>query len=125
MKAAGYTEKNADGFYVNADGAAAAFTLTVNAAKETHVGYAEMIKTQLETFGIQVNLDAVDKDAYNAKTSNKFSENNITMEAAIYGYTAAGMGMGNGLAPSMWTAITPCRAAARCSTKPFPPFWTN
>ena len=97
MKAAGYTEKNADGFYVNADGAAAAFTLTVNAAKETPVGYAEMIKTQLEAFGIQVNLDAVDKDAYNAKTSNKFSENNITMEAAIYGYTAAGMGMGNGL----------------------------
>ena len=97
MKAAGYTEKNADGFYVNADGAAAAFTLTVNAAKETHVGYAEMIKTQLEAFGIQVNLDAVDNDAYNAKTSNKFSENNITMEAAIYGYTAAGMGMGNGL----------------------------
>lgn len=97
MKAAGYTEKNADGFYVNADGAAAAFTLTVNAAKETHVGYAEMIKTQLEAFGIQVNLEAVDKDAYNAKTSNKFSENNITMEAAIYGYTAAGMGMGNGL----------------------------
>ena len=97
MKAAGYTEKNADGFYVNADGAAAAFTLTVNAAKESHVGYAEMIKTQLEAFGIQVNLDAVDKDAYNAKTSNKFSENNITMEAAIYGYTAAGMGMGNGL----------------------------
>ena len=97
MKAAGYTEKNADGFYVNADGAAAAFTLTVNAAKETHVGYAEMIKTQLEAFGIQVNLDAVDKDAYNAKNSNKFSANNITMEAAIYGYTAAGMGMGNGL----------------------------
>ena len=97
MKAAGYTEKNADGFYVNADGTVAAFTLTVNAAKETHVGYAEMIKTQLEAFGIQVNLDAVDKDAYNAKTSNKFSENNIAMEAAIYGYTAAGMGMGNGL----------------------------
>lgn len=97
MKAAGYTEKNADGFYVNADGTVAAFTLTVNAAKEAHVGYAEMIKTQLEAFGIQVNLDAVDKDAYNAKTSNKFSENNITMEAAIYGYTAAGMGMGNSL----------------------------
>ena len=97
MKAAGYAEKNADGFYVNADGQIAAFTLTVNAAKETHVGYAELIKTQLEQFGIQVDLDAVDKDSYNAKTSNKFSENNITMEAAIYGYTAAGMGMGNGL----------------------------
>ena len=61
------------------------------------MGYAEMVKTQLEAFGIQVNLDTVDKDACNAKTSNKFSENNITMEAAIYGYTAAGMGMGNGL----------------------------
>ena len=97
MKAAGYAEKNADGFYVNADGQVAAFTLTVNAAKETHVGYAELIRTQLEQFGIQVNLDAVDKDSYNAKTSNKFSENNITMEAAIYGYTAAGMGMSNGL----------------------------
>ena len=97
MEAAGYSEKNADGFYVNGDGQIASFTLTVNAAKEAHVGYAEMIKNQLEQFGIQVNLDTVDKDSYNAKTSNKFSENNITMEAAIYGYTAAGMGMGNGL----------------------------
>ena len=97
MAAAGYSEKNADGFYVNDAGKIASFTLTVNAAKEAHVGYAEMIKNQLEQFGIQVNLDAVDKDSYNAKTSNKFSENNITMEAAIYGYTAAGMGMGNGL----------------------------
>mgnify|MGYP004588808487 CR=1 FL=1 len=94
-KRSNYAEKNADGFYVNADGQVAAFTLTVNAAKEAHVGYAEMVKTQLEAFGIQVNLDTVDKDAYNAKTSNKFSENNITMEAAIYGYTAAGMGKGN------------------------------
>lgn len=97
MAAAGYSEKNANGFYVNGDGQIASFTLTVNAAKEAHVGYAEMIKNQLEQFGIQVNLDTVDKDSYNAKTSNKFSENNITMEAAIYGYTAAGMGMGNGL----------------------------
>ena len=80
-----------------------------------------MIKTQLEAFGIQVNLDTVDKDAYNAKTSNKFSENNITMEAAIYGcYTAAaGMGMGNGLRFHLWTAITPCRAAVRRLTREF------
>ena len=97
MAAAGYSEKNGDGFYVNDKGEIAAFTLTVNAAKEAHVGYAELVKTQLEAFGIQVNLETLDKDAYNAKTSNKFSENNITMEAAIYGYTAAGMGMGNGL----------------------------
>lgn len=98
MADAGYTEKNADGFYINADGSAASFTLTVNAGKEAHVGYAELIKTQLEEFGIKVELDAIDSDSYNAKTSNKFSENNITMEAAIYGYTAAGMGMMAGLA---------------------------
>lgn len=98
MKAAGYEKKDDKGIYVDSAGKQAQFTLTVNAAKETHVGYAELIKTQLEQFGILVNLETLDKDSYNAKTSNKFSENNITMEAAIYGYTAAGMGMGNGLA---------------------------
>lgn len=98
MADAGFIEKNGDGFYINADGDVAGFTLTVNAGKEAHVGYAELIKTQLEEFGIKVELDAIDSDSYNAKTSNKFSENNITMEAAIYGYTAAGMGMMAGLA---------------------------
>ena len=98
MADAGYTEKNADGFYVNAEGEICAFTLTCNASKEAHVGYAELVKTQLEQFGIQVNLETLDADSYNARTSNKFSENNITMEAAIYGFTAAGMGMKNGLA---------------------------
>ena len=98
MADAGYTEKNADGFYVNASGEVCTFTLTCNAGKEAHVGYAELVKTQLEQFGIQVDLETLDADSYNAKTSNKFSENNITMEAAIYGYTAAGMGMKNGLA---------------------------
>ena len=98
MADAGYTEKNADGFYVNDAGEVCAFTLTCNAGKEAHVGYAELVKTQLEQFGIRVNLETLDADSYNAKTSNKFSENNITMEAAIYGFTAAGMGMKNGLA---------------------------
>lgn len=97
LAASGYTTKNSDGFYVDADGNVLGFSLTVNAGKATHMGYAELIKTNLEAFGIQVTLDAVDGTTYNAKTSNKFSENNITMEAAIYGYTAAGMGMGNGL----------------------------
>ena len=98
MADAGYTEKNADGFYVNDSGKVCAFTLTCNAGKEAHVGYAELVKTQLEQFGIQVDLETLDADSYNAKTSNKFSENNITMQAAIYGFTAAGMGMKNGLA---------------------------
>ncbi len=83
---------------MNADGATCTFTLTCNAGKEAHVGYAELVKTQLEQFGIQVVLETLDADSYNAKTSNKFSENNVTMEAAIYGFTAAGMGMKNGLA---------------------------
>ena len=61
----------------------------------------------------------MDKDAYNAKTSNKFSENNITMEAAIYGYTAAGMGMGNGLGSIYVDGNHAVQGAARCSTKPF------
>ncbi len=97
MAEAGYTEKNAKGFYVDADGNQASFVLTVNSNKTTHVGYAELLKTQLDAFGIEVILEAIDGDSYNAKTSNKFSENNITMEAAIYGYTVAGMGMGTGL----------------------------
>ena len=98
LKKAGYETKNADGYYVNADGEALAFALTVNSSKATYMGYAELIKTNLEAFGIQVTLDAVDGTTYNAKTSNKFSENNITHDAAIFGYTGAGMGMMNGLA---------------------------
>ena len=97
MNAAGYT-RNADGAFVNGDGEKAAFTLTYRADKNNQVSCAELIKTQLEAFGIEVTLEPLDGDSYNAKTSNKFSENNITMEAALYGYTAAGMGMGNGLA---------------------------
>lgn len=97
MTDAGYT-KNADGFYANADGKVLSFTLTHRADKVNQTGAAELIKTQLEVFGIQVVLEPLDSDSYNAKTSNKFSKNNITMEAALYGFTTAGMGMGNGLA---------------------------
>ena len=97
MNAAGYT-KNADGKFADADGKIFSFTLTYRSDRNNQVSCAELIKNQLEAFGIGVELDALDSDSYHAKTSNKFSENNITMEAALYGYTAAGMGMGNGLA---------------------------
>jgi peptide/nickel transport system substrate-binding protein len=97
MTAAGYT-KNADGKFADADGKVFSFTLTYRSDRNNQVSCAELIKNQLEAFGIGVELDPLDSDSYNAKTSNKFSENNITMEAALYGYTAAGMGMGNGLA---------------------------
>lgn len=96
MQAAGYT-KNEKSVYVDGEGNEMSFTLTVNASKTTHVGYAELIKNQLEAFGITVNIETLDSASYNAKTSMKFSNGNVTMEAAIYGYTSAGMGMGNGL----------------------------
>jgi len=95
LEQAGCT-KNADGRYER-DGKPLAFTLTYRADKTGHAGAAELIKTQLEAFGIGVTLEPLDADSYNAKTSNKFSGNNVTMEAALYGYTAAGMGMMNGL----------------------------
>lgn len=53
MEAAGYTEKNADGFYVDAEGNPAGFVLTVNGDKEAHMGCAELVKTSLETFDLK------------------------------------------------------------------------
>lgn len=91
MRAAGYEKR--DGRWMK-EGAQAAFGLTVNAGKPTHVGYAEFVKTQLEKFGISVTLDTVDAATYNAKTSNKYageSGGRVSMEAAIMGFTAYGM----------------------------------
>ena len=97
MNAAGYT-KNDAGKFVNEAGEPFAFTLTYRSDRDNQVSCAELIKTAIEAFGGEVTLDGLDSASYNAKTSNKFSENNITMEAALFGYTSAGMGMGNGLA---------------------------
>ncbi len=97
LNAAGYT-KNDEGKFVNENGEVFAFTLTFRSDRANQVSCAELIKTAIEEFGGEVTLDGLDSTSYNAKTSNKFSENNITMEAALFGYTSAGMGMGNGLA---------------------------
>ncbi len=96
MNAAGYT-KNAEGKFVDADGKVFGFTLTFRSDRNNHVSCADIIKNCLESFGIEVKLEPLDSASYNAKTSNKFSENNITMEAALFGYTSAGMSMGAGL----------------------------
>lgn len=96
LAAAGYT-RNEAGKFVNEAGEPLRFTLTYRADRNNQLSCAEIIKTQLDGFGIDVTLEGLDSDSYNAKTSNRFSENNITMEAALYGYTSAGMGMGNGL----------------------------
>ena len=97
MARAGYT-KDADGRFVDAEGKVFSFTLTYRSDRNNQVSCAELIKTAVELFGGEVILEGLDSASYNAKTSNKFSENNITMEAALFGYTSAGMGMGNGLA---------------------------
>lgn len=96
MNAAGYT-KNADGKFADASGKVFSFTLTYRSDRNNQVSCADIIKNCLGSFGIEVVLDGLDSASYNAKTSNKFSENNITMEAALFGYTSAGMSMGSGL----------------------------
>lgn len=94
MNLAGYQKA---GDFWQKDGKDASLTLTVNANKVQHVGYAEFVKTQLEEFGIKVVLDSVDSTHYNEKTSQKFASEGghqygkITMESAIMGYTAYGM----------------------------------
>lgn len=94
MEKAGYTKV---GGSWQKDGKTASLTLTVNGGNVTHVGYAEFVKTQLDNFGISVNLDVVDKAHFNEKTSHKYANEGshgykkITMESAIMGYTAAGI----------------------------------
>lgn len=94
MQKAGYSKVNN---YYQKDGNIASFTLTINANKTSHINYGEFVKTQLEAFGIKVNLETLDSTHYNEKTSHKFASSGehgykeITMEAAIMGYTAYGM----------------------------------
>ncbi len=96
MKAAGYS-KDANGKYVDKDGKQLSFSVTYRLDKAPQVSGAELLKTQLEALGVSVELDGLDSASYNAKTSNKFSDNNVSFEAALFGYTSAGMGMMNGL----------------------------
>lgn len=86
------------GAYYQKDGEVLSLTLSYRLDKTAQVAGAELIKTQLETFGIKVNLDGLDSASYNAKTSNKFSNNNISFEMALFGFTSAGVEMGSGIA---------------------------
>lgn len=94
MKKAGYIKEDTT---YKKQGVEACLNLTINSKKETHISYGEFVKTQLEKFGIKVNLDTVDSTLFNEKTSHKFATegpdgfNEITMEAAIMGFTAYGM----------------------------------
>lgn len=100
LKKSGYVKANG-GKYYKKDGAELEFALTVRSSNATHLRYAELVKNNLEDFGIKVNLDAVDSNTFNVKTSNKFSSDNgvgVSHQAAINGFTEAGMGMKDGFA---------------------------
>lgn len=96
MKAAGYTAKDGQGYWIK-DDKRMSFSLTYNAENALHMRYAEMVRNNLADFGIEVKLDACEKATYQAKTTNKFGNNNPVHEAAIIGFTAAGMDMMGGL----------------------------
>lgn len=118
LAALGYTQKNANGYF-ELNGEELGFTLTVNSTKAAHVRYAEMVKNNLAEAGINVTIEALDADGYNARTSNKFSENNITMEAAIFGYTAFGMAGGAGLGSMYMDAAHAVQGGAQVSDPAF------
>ncbi len=96
MADAGY-QKDSSGRFVDKDGKPFSFSVTYRLDRPAQVAGAELLKTQLEAFGITVELEGLDSASYNAKTSNKFSDNNVSFQAALFGYTSAGMGMMNGL----------------------------
>ncbi len=96
MAAAGY-QKDPSGRFVDKEGRPFSFSVTYRLDKPAQVAGAELLKTQLEAFGVSVELEGLDSASYNAKTSNKFSDNNVSFQAALFGYTSAGMGMMNGL----------------------------
>ncbi len=96
----GYTDKNAQGFYVKGD-EVLQFDLTVDSTKTAHVRYADFVKTSLEKAGIKVNLDPQTTADFRTKTTNKFSHDagleGPTHQACILGFTEAGMNMMQGM----------------------------
>ena len=118
MKLAKYT-KNGEGKYLSEDGKILSFSLLVNSSKTTQVEAAEIVKTQLEAVGIEVDLQVVDSTAYNAKISNKYSENRVNYEAAIMSFTNAGMSMGAGLGSIYVDKWHPVQGACQVSNNTF------
>lgn len=99
LRSSGYVKADGEKYFKK-DGKTLEFTLTYRSSTATHVRYAELVKINLEEFGIIVNLDPADSATFNLKTSNKYAgEGNVAVshQAAINGFTAAGMGMGDGL----------------------------
>lgn len=99
LRKSGYVKADSEKYFKKGN-APLEFTLTYRSSSATHVRYAELVKINLEEFGIKVNLDPSDAATFNLKTSNKYAgENNtaVSHQAAINGFTAAGMGMGDGL----------------------------
>lgn len=85
-----------DKFYKK-DGKTLGFELIIKSNKSDQIRMGELVKAQLEEFGIEVTLTTLSNSDFNSKISNKFSNNNVNFEACINGFTQAGMNMGNGL----------------------------
>lgn len=97
LKKAGYDKSDIVDGYHTKDGKRLSFVLTVNGGKEIHARYAELVKENLKDVGIEVVIETLDGNTYNAKTANKYSNGNPTHQSAIMGYTSAGMAMMSGL----------------------------
>lgn len=92
----GYVDKDSQGYLTKA-GKRLSFTLVVNSTKELQVRCADLVKQNLKEIGVEVNVMALPTADYQAATTNKFGNGNPTHQAAIMGYTSAGMAMGGGL----------------------------
>jgi len=60
----GYNIKDAQGFYLTSSNKRLSFTLLVNSNNSSRVSTAELIKTQLEAIGIEINVQSIDWDSY-------------------------------------------------------------
>lgn len=98
LSAEGYSDADKDSAgYHTRNGARLSFKLSVNGTNELHLRYAELLQNNLKEAGVEVILDICGKEIFQSKTSNKFSNNNVTHQAAVIGFTAAGMAMSSGL----------------------------
>lgn len=64
LKELGYNNKDKDGFYTNSGGKAITLSLICNKENERKVNAANLIKSQLESAGVKVNLRTLSWDDY-------------------------------------------------------------
>ena len=119
LNKSGYTKKDGDKYFKK-DNKNLEFTLTTKIdANNLHPRYGDAVKTSLEKIGIKVNLESLDTTKYNEKASNKFSHNNVTHEAAIFGYTPFGLNSGAGFGAIYMDANHPVQGGGQVKDQKF------